>query len=122
MTSIWRLRLETAVKNGQRWRRRARCHLGAQHSADTGKRHGGRCDDPRQHRQKHRQLRRDMVSALGVSLAVSQTQRAVVLVLAAALIGPIDHVGARLGQGGLVVAAHLVSAARTGVRRRRQLD
>lgn len=123
MTSVWRLRLETAVKNGQ-WRRwRARCHLGAQHGAEIGKRHGGRCDDARQHRQKNRQLRCDMVGALGISLAVGLAKRAVVLVLAAALIGPIGHVGARFGQGGLhVVAAHLVSAAGTGVRRRCQLN
>lgn len=123
MTSVWRLRLETAVKNGQRWWRRARCHLCAQHRADIGKRHGGRFDDAGEHRQEHRQLRCDMISALGVSLAVGQAQSAVVLVLAAALIGPIGHVGARFGQGGLhVVAAHLVSAAGTGVRRRCQLD
>lgn len=123
MTSVWRLRLETAVKNGQ-WRRwRARCHLSAQHGAEIGKRHGGRFDDARQHRQKHRQLRCDMISALGVSLAVGQAQRAVVLVLAAALIGPVGHVGARFSQGGLhAAAAHLGLAAGTGVRRRCQLD
>lgn len=120
MASIWRLRLKTAVKYGQRWRWGTRLRFDAKHGADIGKDHACWLDDTHQNRQEHWHLRRHVVGALGIGLAVTQTECTVVT----ALITPaLRHIGARFGQSCLRVATcHLVSAAGTGVRRRCQLD
>ena len=111
--------MKTAVKDVQRGRA-SRLHLDPQRDADVGKDHACGFDDAHQHRQEGRKLWRNMVGALGVGLAVRQTERTLVVALVATAR---CHIGAGFGQRRLRAAAsHLVPATRTGVRRRCQLD
>lgn len=111
--------MKTAVKNVQgRWA--TRLYLRAQRDADLGQEHARRFNDAHQHRQKCRQLWRDMVGTLGIGLAMRQAEGTLVSAL---VVTVRRHVGTGFGQCRLRAAAfHLVAAAGTGVRGRCQLN